>query len=215
MRNGAEWFAAIGTEKSKGTKVFALAGRVNNTGLIEVPMGITLREIIYEIGGGIPDGKQFKAVQTGGPSGGCIPARAPRYAGRLRIARAARLHHGLGRHDRHGRDLLHGGRRQVLHGVLHERILRQVHPLPRRHAPDARPAREDHRRPTPPPPTWRCSKSSATWSCNTSLCGLGQSAPNPVLTTLRYFREEYDAHIAGASAPPACSAAQITRRTPV
>ena len=73
MRNGADWFAAIGTEKSKGTKVFALAGRVNNTGLIEVPMGITLREIIHDIGGGIPDGKKFKAVQTGGPSGGCIP----------------------------------------------------------------------------------------------------------------------------------------------
>ena len=73
MRNGAEWFAAIGTEKSKGTKVFALAGRVNNTGLIEVPMGISLREIIEQIGGGIPDGKQLKAVQTGGPSGGCIP----------------------------------------------------------------------------------------------------------------------------------------------
>ncbi|MFZ5592153.1 MAG: SLBB domain-containing protein, partial [Bacillota bacterium] len=72
--NGADWFASIGTEKSKGTKVFALAGKVNNTGLVEVPMGTTLREIIYEIGGGIPGGKQFKAVQTGGPSGGCIPA---------------------------------------------------------------------------------------------------------------------------------------------
>ena len=74
IRHGAEWYAAIGTEKSKGTKVFALAGRVVNTGLIEVPMGITLREIIHDIGGGIPDGKQYKAVQTGGPSGGCIPA---------------------------------------------------------------------------------------------------------------------------------------------
>ncbi len=74
MRNGGEWFATIGTEKSKGTKVFALAGRVKNTGLIEVPMGITLREIIFDIGGGIPDGRKFKAVQTGGPSGGCIPA---------------------------------------------------------------------------------------------------------------------------------------------
>ncbi|MCG2790268.1 MAG: NADH-quinone oxidoreductase subunit NuoF, partial [Actinomycetia bacterium] len=71
---GAEWFSAIGTEKSKGTKVFSLVGKINNTGLVEVPMGITLREIIYDIGGGIPDGKKFKAVQTGGPSGGCIPA---------------------------------------------------------------------------------------------------------------------------------------------
>ena len=74
LRNGGDWFARIGTEKSKGTKVFALAGRVQNTGLIEVPMGITLREIIFDIGGGVPDGRKFKAVQTGGPSGGCIPA---------------------------------------------------------------------------------------------------------------------------------------------
>ncbi len=74
LRNGGDWFARIGTEKSKGTKVFALAGRVQNTGLIEVPMGITLREIIFDIGGGVPDGRNFKAVQTGGPSGGCIPA---------------------------------------------------------------------------------------------------------------------------------------------
>ena len=73
VRNGGAWFAGIGTEKSKGTKVFALAGRVQNTGLIEVPMGITLRDIIFDIGGGIPDGRNFKAVQTGGPSGGCIP----------------------------------------------------------------------------------------------------------------------------------------------
>jgi NADP-reducing hydrogenase subunit HndC len=69
-----EWFASMGTEKSKGTKVFALGGKINNTGLVEIPMGTTLREIIYEIGGGIPGGKAFKAAQTGGPSGGCIPA---------------------------------------------------------------------------------------------------------------------------------------------
>ena len=72
--DGGRWFSTVGTEKSKGTKVFALAGKVVNTGLIEVPMGTTLREIIYDIGGGIPDGKEFKAVQTGGPSGGCLPA---------------------------------------------------------------------------------------------------------------------------------------------
>ena len=71
--DGPEWFASIGTEKSKGTKVFALAGKVKNTGLVEVPMGTTLREVVYDIGGGIPGGKQFKAVQTGGPAGGCMP----------------------------------------------------------------------------------------------------------------------------------------------
>ena len=74
IRNGAEWFAGIGTEKSKGTKVFALAGKITNTGLIEVPMGTTLRTIVEEMGGGAPDGGKIKAVQTGGPSGGCIPA---------------------------------------------------------------------------------------------------------------------------------------------
>ena len=72
--NGADWYASIGTEKSKGTKVFALGGNVNNTGLVEVPMGTTLREIVYDIGGGIPNNREFKAAQTGGPSGGCIPA---------------------------------------------------------------------------------------------------------------------------------------------
>ena len=72
--NGPEWFASMGTEKSKGTKVFALGGKITNTGLVEIPMGTTLREIVYEIGGGIPGGKKFKAAQTGGPSGGCIPA---------------------------------------------------------------------------------------------------------------------------------------------
>ena len=74
IRKGADWFTGIGTEKSKGTKVFALGGKINNIGLVEVPMGTTLRQIIYDIGGGIPDGGTFKAAQTGGPSGGCLPA---------------------------------------------------------------------------------------------------------------------------------------------
>ena len=76
LLNGSEWFSSIGTEKSKGTKVFAVGGKINNTGLVEIPMGTTLREVIYDIGGGIPNGKKFKAAQTGGPSGGCIPASA-------------------------------------------------------------------------------------------------------------------------------------------
>ena len=87
IRKGADWFAGIGTEKSKGTKVFALAGKINNTGLIEVPMGTPLRQIVEEMGGGAPDGGKIKAVQTGGPSGGCIPGRSTRHAGGLRIAR--------------------------------------------------------------------------------------------------------------------------------
>ena len=93
---------SIGTEKSKGTKVFALAGRIGNTGLIEVPMGITLREIVFEIGGGIPEGRKFKAVQTGGPSGGCIPAEFLDMPVDYESLARARIHHGFGRHDRDG-----------------------------------------------------------------------------------------------------------------
>ena len=79
MRHGAEWFSRVGTATSKGTKVFALSGKVARTGLVEVAMGTTLREIVFDIGGGIPDGKAYKAVQIGGPSGGCIPDAAPRH----------------------------------------------------------------------------------------------------------------------------------------
>ena len=84
INKGADWYSKIGTAGSKGTMVFSLVGKINNSGLVEVPMGITLREMIYEIGGGIPGGKKFKAVQTGGPSGGCIPEQHPGYPGGLR-----------------------------------------------------------------------------------------------------------------------------------
>ena len=94
IRKGGEWFSKIGTPKSPGTKVFALAGKISNTGLVEVPMGMTLRQLVFEIGGGVPDGGAFKAAQTGGPSGGCIPAAAPRHAAGLRLAAADRLDHG-------------------------------------------------------------------------------------------------------------------------
>ena len=182
-----------------------------NTGLVEVPMGTTLRQIVEEIGGGIADGGTIKAVQTGGPSGGCIPAEHARHAGRLRVADRARLDHGLRRHDRHGRDDQHGRRRPVLHGVLHGRVVRQVHPLPGRHraaAPAARPGSAEGRatRGRPRPARSSC----ATWSSDTSLCGLGQAAPNPVLSTLRYFRDEYASpHAAGCRAA-ACPAGVLT-----
>ena len=119
INHGAAWFAGIGTAKSKGTKIFALAGKVMTTGLIEVPMGITLREIVYDIGGGIPDDLEFKAAQTGGPSGGCIPAAHLDTPVDYDSLARPWLDHGLGRPDHHGRALLHGGRRQVLHGILH------------------------------------------------------------------------------------------------
>ena len=126
---GAEWFSSIGTEKSKGTKVFALAGKVNNVGLIEVPMGTTLREVIFEIGGGIKNGKKFKAVQIGGPSGGCLTEEHLDYPmdfdslkklgaiigpDRLRQPAGKRIDDGFGRHDRHGRRRLHGVGGQIL-----------------------------------------------------------------------------------------------------
>jgi NADP-reducing hydrogenase subunit HndC len=108
INKGAQWFASIGTEKSKGTKVFALAGKINNVGLIEVPMGTTLRDVIFEIGGGIKDGKKFKAVQTGGPSGGCLTEKHLDTPIDYRQPDRGRLHDGLRRYDCNGRRRLHG-----------------------------------------------------------------------------------------------------------
>ena len=137
IRNGGDWYAQIGTETSKGTKVFALAGRVQNTGLVEVPMGITLREMVFEIGGGIPEGRKFKAVQTGGPSGGCLPPETLDIPVDYESLARPGIDHGIGRNDRDGRKFLHGRCSPLLHGFLHDRILRQVRPLSRRHLPDA------------------------------------------------------------------------------
>jgi bidirectional [NiFe] hydrogenase diaphorase subunit len=200
VRNGAEWFAAIGTEKSKGTKVFALAGRVENTGLIEVPMGITLREIIHQIGGGIPDGKKYKAVQTGGPSGGCIPAEhldSPvDYESLARIGSimgsggmivmdetscmvdVAKYFMEFCMSESCGKCIPCRAGTQQMHGIL-EKIT----------AGEATPA------------DVALLEELCDLVRNTSLCGLGQSAPNPVVTTLKYFRKEYDAHVTGSGCP--------------
>ncbi len=117
IQNGPEWFASMGTEKSKGTKTFAIAGDVVNTGLIEVPLGITLREIIEDVGGGIKDGKAFKAVQTGGPMGGCLPSEYLDMPVDYEVTRQSRIHDGLGRYDHYGRRYLHGGYCALLHGI--------------------------------------------------------------------------------------------------
>ena len=122
IKNGGAAFSAMGTENSKGTKVFALTGKVQRGGLVEVPMGNTLKDVIFDIAGGIKDGHQYKAVQMGGPSGGCIPA-------------SMRGHHGLRRHGGHGRHHLYGEHRPVLPGLHRQGILRQVRPLPHRHHP--------------------------------------------------------------------------------
>ena len=146
IRRGAAWFAGLGTATSKGTKIFSLVGKIANTGLVEVPMGITLREIIFGIGGGILDGGEFKAVQIGGPSGGCIPKSLLDLRRGLREPQVGREHDGLGRHDRHGRDDLHGGHRPLLPAVRRGGILRQVRALPGRHGGHGPPAGQDHGR---------------------------------------------------------------------
>jgi bidirectional [NiFe] hydrogenase diaphorase subunit len=191
IKNGSAWYAAIGTEKSKGTKVFALAGRVNNTGLIEVPMGITLRQIIYDIGGGIPDGKKLKAVQTGGPSGGCIPdqfldmpvdyeslAKVGSIMGSggmivmdqtSSMVDVARFFMDFCKDESCGKCVpCRVGTAQML-DLLNKLVAKKA-------------ARRD----------LELLQELCEMVKATSLCGLGQSAPNPVLTTLRYFPDEYE-----------------------
>jgi bidirectional [NiFe] hydrogenase diaphorase subunit len=194
VERGADWFAGIGTEKSKGTKIFALTGKVIHTGLIEVPMGITLREIIFEIGGGIPNGRQFKAAQTGGPSGGCIPAEhldTPVDYESLRALGSIMGSGGLIVMD--DESCMPDVAKYFMEFCMDESCGKCV------------PCRvgtvQMHRL------LERITDGSATAAdlaqlealcplvSQTSLCGLGQSAPNPVLSTLRYFRAEYEAHI--------------------
>jgi bidirectional [NiFe] hydrogenase diaphorase subunit len=207
LRHGPEWFSAIGTEKSKGTKVFALAGRVTNTGLIEVPMGITLHEIIQEIGGGIPDGKQFKAVQTGGPSGGCIPAAQSELPVDYEsLARAGSMMGSGGMIVMDETSCMVDVARYFMEFCMSESCgkcipcragTQQMHSILERIT------------------TGRASAGDIAMLeelCelvrSTSLCGLGQSSPTPVMTTLRYFREEYDAHVKGELCPNCLEAAK-------
>ncbi len=191
IRKGAEWFAGIGTEKSKGTKVFALAGKINNTGLIEVPMGTPLRQIVEEMGGGAPDGRAIKAVQTGGPSGGCIPSQhldTPvdyESLGKLgsimgsggmivmddstRMVDVARYFMEFCVDESCGKCIpCRAGTVQMLH--LLEKILNR-----KATARDLAKLEE-----------------LCDMVRHTSLCGLGQTAPNPTLSTLRFFRNEYE-----------------------
>ncbi|MBZ4666840.1 NADH-ubiquinone oxidoreductase-F iron-sulfur binding region domain-containing protein, partial [Mahella sp.] len=198
--NGPEWFASIGTDKSKGTKVFALGGKINNTGLVEIPMGTTLREVIYDIGGGIPQGKAFKAAQTGGPSGGCIPAQfldmPIEYDSLIKIGSMmgsggmivmdedncmvdiARFFLQFTVDESCGKcpPCRIGTKRmleildRIVEGKGKEGDIELLETLAKN------------------------IKASA-------LCGLGQTAPNPVLSTLKYFRDEYEAHIRDKKCP--------------
>ncbi len=192
--NGASWYASIGTEKSKGTKVFALGGNINNVGLVEVPMGITLREIVYDIGGGIPNGRKFKAAQTGGPSGGCIPEQyldTPIDYESLSAIGSMMGSGGLIIMD--DTTCMVNLARFFLDFTVDEscgkcppcRIgtKRMLEILERLVAGKGKDGDIE-----------RLEKLALNIK-RSSLCGLGQTAPNPVLSTLKYFRNEYEAHI--------------------
>jgi NADH-quinone oxidoreductase subunit F len=194
IRHGAGAFAALGTANSRGTKVFALAGKINRGGLIEVPMGITIREVVEEIGGGIRNGRQFKAVQLGGPSGGCIPARlADTPIDYDALAQTGAIMGSGGLVVLDDRDCMVDIARFFLKFTQAEscgkctfcRIgtKRMLEILERICEGKGRPGDLEKL------------EMLADYVGRASLCGLGQTAPNPVLTTLRYFREEYEAHV--------------------
>ncbi len=191
---GAEWFASMGTEKSKGTKVFALGGKINNTGLVEIPMGTTLREVIYEIGGGIPDGKKFKAAQTGGPSGGCIPAE------HLDLKIDYDTLTSIGSMMGSGGLIVMDEENcmvDVAKFFLDFTVDESCGKCP--------PCRIGTKRMLEmleritdgkgqPGDIEKLIELGESIKAG-ALCGLGKTAPNPVLSTIKYFRDEYEAHI--------------------
>ncbi len=198
--NGPEWFSGMGTEKSKGTKVFALGGKIHNTGLVEIPMGTTLRTVIEEIGGGIPNGKKFKAAQTGGPSGGCIPAEhfdiEMDYDNLISIG-SMMGSGGLIVLDED--DCMVDIAKFFLEFTVEEscgkctpcrigtqRMLEMLEKITKGNA-----TLDDLDK----------LEELCYYIKQNSLCGLGQTAPNPVLSTLRYFRHEYEAHIVEKRCP--------------
>jgi bidirectional [NiFe] hydrogenase diaphorase subunit len=212
IRNGPQWFAGIGTERSKGTKVFALTGRIANTGLIEVPMGMTLRQIIFDIGGGIPDGRRFKAVQTGGPSGGCLPAEhldlslsydALISAGSMMgsggmivmddtscMVNVARFFMEFCMTESCGKCVpCRTGTAQMFN------LLTKICDGEATHA------------------ELDLLIDLCDMVKHTSLCGLGMTAPNPVLSTLRYFKDEYLEHIDNKRCPAGVCACSSKVRT--
>ena len=198
--NGAEWFASMGTEKSKGTKVFALGGKINNTGLVEIPMGTTLREVVEDIGGGVPNGKKFKAAQTGGPSGGCIPVE--HYDIPIDYDNLIEIGSMMGSgglivmdEDNCMVDIA----KFFLEFTVDESCGKCV------------PCRIGTRRMYEildritkglgEPEDLEKLEALGAYIKDNALCGLGQTAPNPVLSTLRYFRDEYVAHVVDKKCP--------------
>jgi NADH-quinone oxidoreductase subunit F/NAD(P)H dehydrogenase (quinone)/NADP-reducing hydrogenase subunit HndC len=200
IQNGGDWYAAIGTETSKGTKVFALTGAVNNIGLVEVPMGITLREIIFDIGGGIPKKRKFKAVQLGGPSGGCIPEAfidAP--VDYESITKLGAIMGSGGMIVMNDQTCMVDMARFFMDFIQDEscgkctpcregtkRMLHILEKITHGHG---------------EPGDIELLEELSEMIRNSSLCGLGQTGPNPVLSTLQYFRDEYEAHISEKRCP--------------
>jgi NADH:ubiquinone oxidoreductase subunit F (NADH-binding)/(2Fe-2S) ferredoxin/Pyruvate/2-oxoacid:ferredoxin oxidoreductase delta subunit len=194
VQKGAAVFAAIGTAGSKGTKIFSLVGKIRNTGLVEVPMGITLRDIVYKIGGGVPDGKKLKAVQTGGPSGGCIPeAQLDLKVDFDELTRAGSMMGSGGMIVMDESTCMVDVARYFIDFLTGESCgkctpcregLRQMHRILTRITEGK--GREGD---------LELLEALAEVARETSLCGLGKTAPNPFLSTFRYFREEYQAHI--------------------
>ncbi|WP_350464076.1 NADH-quinone oxidoreductase subunit NuoF [Caloranaerobacter azorensis] len=191
---GAEWFRSIGTEKSPGTKVFALGGKINNTGLVEIPMGTTLREVIYEIGGGIPNGKKFKAVQTGGPSGGCIPADLIDTPIEFDTLTELGSMMGSGGMIVMDEDTCMVDIARFFLDFTVEESCGKCPPCrigTKRMLEILEKITSGKGEPGDIEKLERLAKTIKS----ASLCGLGQTAPNPVLSTLKYFRHEYEAHV--------------------
>jgi NADH-quinone oxidoreductase subunit F len=211
INRGADWYASIGTERSKGTMVFSLVGKINNTGLVEVPMGITLREMIYGIGGGIPNGKQLKAIQIGGPSGGCIPASLIDLPVDYEELTKAGSMMGSGGMVVMDVDTCMVDVARYFMEFLEDESCGKCFPC-RKGTQRMREiltricegqGREDD----------LTLLEDLGWVVHeTSLCGLGQTAPNPVLSTLRYFRDEYLAHVREKRCPAKVCRQLITYR---
>jgi NADH:ubiquinone oxidoreductase subunit F (NADH-binding) len=194
LNRGADWYASIGTERSKGTMVFSLVGKINNTGLVEIPMGITLREMIYDIGGGIPGGKQLKAVQIGGPSGGCIPAGLVDLPIDYEELTGAGSMMGSGGMVVMDEDTCMVDVARYFMEFLEEESCGKCFPC-RKGTERLREILALISQGKGKEEDLEVLEELGWMVKETSLCGLGQTAPNPVLTTLRYFREEYLAHV--------------------
>jgi len=211
IKNGADWYSKIGTEKSKGTKIFSLVGKINNTGLVEVPMGITLREIIYDIGNGIPNGKKFKAVQTGGPSGGCIPESLLDLS--VDFDELAKVGSMMGS----------GGMIVMDEDTCMVDIAKYfIKFLEGESCGKCVPCREGLKRMSQiltditegrgREGDIELLEEMSQVLIDGALCGLGNTAPNPVLSTIRYFRDEYEAHIKDKRCPARVCKELITYR---